>query len=352
MPETAPQQNERINSIILVEPDQSLRARMAVALEHTSVVLHARPEIRIVGEAGSLRELHRLDLDSADLVICAMDLPDGSGIDALAYIRGVEPSKAVLLTGSLIEPALAAEAIRGGALDMLVKSTEFIRLLPLAVQKCMAHQRVRNENDRLQRALHRSLSELADKNTQMRTLISQLESMARTDELTGLSNRRWLNEMLDRAWAEAGRQSEPIAFMMIDLDDFKALNDTHGHQKGDYLLRLVGRLLQANCRAVDIAARYGGDEFCVLMPHTELDEALLVARRVLSEFDEMVNRMPEVASQFGISIGIAHSMVSRPTNAEQMVAHADEAMYAAKLSRQARLLVRQADGASTDVAAA
>jgi diguanylate cyclase (GGDEF)-like protein len=185
---------------------------------------------------------------------------------------------------------------------------------------------------------------VALKNQQLHTVIEQLESMARTDDLTRLSNRRWLNLMLQGNWAEAMRNDLPLACIMIDLDGFKALNDECGHQKGDELLRLVGKIIQANCRAVDTTARYGGDEFCVLMPHTEPHEAVQVAERIASEFELAASQMEQGEHRVGISIGLAHINLSRPVNAEQLISHADEALYAAKSSGKQRIAIRDRDG--------
>jgi two-component system chemotaxis family response regulator WspR len=293
---------------------------------------------------GSLRDLYEFDIADVEIVICAVSLPDGSGLDALAYLRGLRPDLPVILTGTPNDAPLAVEAIRAGAMDFLVTSGVDMRTLPLAVEKCLAHQRIKHENERLQRDLARSLAELEVKNQQLETVIRQLESMARTDELTGLANRRWLNLMLEGSWAEATRNDLPMAFLMLDLDGFKALNDEMGHQRGDEVLRLVAKVIEANCRDVDVCARYGGDEFCVLMPHTEPEEALLVAQRVLREFRSVADRLPADEPPIGMSVGMSHIDLSHPVRAEQLVIHADEALYGAKQSGKNCVMVRNGNG--------
>lgn len=303
---------------------------------------------------GSLRELHSAELRDFDVVICSTALADASGLDALAYIRGVRSDIPVILVGS--DPALAIEAIRGGAVDFLtIQTTRDYNMLPLAVEKCLVHQRARLENEQLHTDLRRSLAELAVTNQQLQDVIHQLESMARTDELTGLFNRRWFNLMLQGSWAEATRNNLPLACLMIDLDGFKSVNDLLGHHQGDDLLRLAAKVIRANCREVDVPARFGGDEFCVLMPHTQAADAFTVAQRMLREFDRTIAsfnyhhetlRQPSLASRFtlSMSIGIAHIDESRPTNAEQLVSHADEAMYAAKSMGKHCVMMRQGGG--------
>lgn len=292
-----------------------------------------------------LTQLHLCDLNCCDVVLCASSLPDGSGLDALAYVRGIRPTLPIMLTGDPEDTPLAIEAIRAGASDFLVTTGNDLRLLPLSVEKCLAHQRIRLENDRLQDDLSRSLSETAIKNRQLQTLIKQLEAMARTDELTRLYNRRWLNLMLERAWSEAIRNGQPLGLGMIDLDGFKSINDELGHQRGDELLRLVGKVISANCRQVDFAARYGGDEFSILMPNTNASDSEAVLRRIVDAFEYAVQNSMWGGSGIGMSVGLSHIELSRPVNADQLVTHADEALYVAKSSGRNRIVVRRAEGA-------
>lgn len=329
----------------------SLRcACVAAGLEHACCVA-----------VGALSDLHKLNLNHSDVVICAATLRDASGLDALAYVRGIRPDLPMILTGP--DASMAVEAIRGGALDFLVTTTAHdYNNLPLAVEKCLVHQRISQENERLHHDLKRSLAELAVTNQQLQSVIRQLEAMARTDELTGLSNRRWFNLSLEGSWADAVKNQVPLACLMIDLDCFKSVNDRLGHHRGDELLKLAAKVIRANCREVDVAARYGGDEFCVLLTHAEPLAAAMVAERILHEFQTVVRRLPGVACAPGIgiagagdragadtttvsmSIGVSHTTLSRPPSAEQLVSHADEAMYAAKSAGKQRVMVRDADG--------
>ena len=240
--------------LLIVESEPSTVRMMAAALHRGCCSPDDVASGRVVSDDSacfvveSLQQLHAFDLSCADLVICAVSLPDGSGLDALAYLRGSRPNVPVILTGSPGDAALAVEAIRAGAMDFLLTTAHDMRTLPLAVEKCLAHQRIKQENERLQRDLGRSLAELEVKNQQLEAMIRQLEAMARTDELTGLANRRWLNLMLEGSWAEATRNNLPLGCLMIDLDGFKALNDALGHQRGDDMLRLASRVIEANCR--------------------------------------------------------------------------------------------------------
>ncbi len=336
--------------LLIVESDQQIASAVAVSLsrEYRSVDELAAGRFAdgdcscVIAE--SLQQLHGFDLSCVELVICAVCLPDGSGLDALAYLRGTRPDLPVVLIGAPSDSPIAVEAIRAGAMDFLIVTGQEIRTLPLAVEKCLVHQRIKQENERLQRDLAHSLNELEVKNQQLEAMIRQLEAMARTDELTGLANRRWFNLMLEGSWAEATRNDLPLAFLMIDLDGLKSVNDETGHQRGDEMLRLAAKVISANLREVDVVARYGGDEFCVLMPHTEAHEAQMAAERIRREYEFAMSRRGEDEPETSLSIGLAHIDLSRPVNANQLVTHADEALYAAKSAGKNQVVVRESGG--------
>jgi two-component system cell cycle response regulator len=340
----SPDTPQSLLRLLILEPDDHVLSQMERAISNASsdlpfetVISNAITTERI----GTLRALHAQDLDEMEMVICALDLPDGSGLDALAYVQGLRPDLPVILTGQISDGEVAVEAIRAGAVDFLITSAAEMVALPLVIEKAITHQHIRHENDRLQSDLSRSLAELAVKNQQLHNMIGQLETMTRTDDLTGLSNRRWLNIMLEGNWADSSRNSLPLACVMIDLDGFKPVNDQLGHQRGDQLLRLAGKVIQANCRSVDTTARYGGDEFCVLMPHTKMEEAIDVARRILCEFEKAASNAISGGLRVSMSIGVAHNMISQPLNAEDLVHHADAALYAAKAAGKHCVAVRR-----------
>lgn len=286
----------------------------------------------------SQRAFHETDPALWDLVVTASNLKDGSGFDVLSYVQGLRPDVPVILTGTPEESDAAVEAIRAGAADYLMLTGHEMITLPVTVQKCLALQVIRTENDDLHAELSQSLSELAVANRELQQMIQRLEIAARTDDLTKLSNRRWLNLMLENRWEEATRNGIPLAFMMIDLDGFKAFNDNFGHQKGDEILRLAARVLEANCRSIDISARFGGDEFCVLMPHADPDSAVQIAHRIAAAFDEAVAAIADPGIRVSMSIGVSHWQISNPINADELVRHADEAMYIAKSEPERRVV--------------
>lgn len=153
----------------------------------------------------------------------------------------------------------------------------------------------------------------------------KFEQLSVTDALTGLLNRRYLEERLAEEIKRSNRYGYPMSFMMIDVDNFKSYNDTFGHTEGDRALKIVGRCLRETLRSADVAARYGGEEFSILLPQTTSGEAETIAERLREsiELTEFPNR------QITVSIGIASCCLELNSTHELIVA-ADTALYEAK----------------------
>ncbi|MDP7069973.1 MAG: diguanylate cyclase [Phycisphaerales bacterium] len=319
--------------ILIVESDPAvaklLVAAMTSARGGTSMSVRERESgTPVVVE--SLAHLHRQDLHRFGAALVASVMTDGCGLDAIAYLRGLAPTLPIVMVGGIAESTIAAEAIRGGASEFVLLTGHEHVTVPLAIRKAIVHRQLRCDNEHLQQTLTRSMAELAEMNRRLETSVLRLEGMARTDDLTGLTNRRWLNRALEARWAESDRHAFDLGFLMIDLDGFKGLNDSLGHHRGDDVLRRVGALLLETCREIDVAARYGGDEFCVLLPHADLEATTQVANRIASEFESACTAWGLSAGQLGISIGAAHRSLSGAASPDELVRHADEAMYAAK----------------------
>lgn len=295
-----------------------------------------------VQHVASLAELREMDIERVDMLLSDMNLPDGSGLEALSHVLLHRPNLPVILvTGEgIIENA--ARAIRQGAYDYIVKAGDYLFAIPLMVEKNLAIYRTKCENARLQEELTHMLEEVRVKNEQLENAVRQLETMAATDPLTGLANRRAFNQAMARCFAEAERYGHDLACVMIDMDGFKSLNDTLGHQRGDELLQRSAKVLEANCRRSDIAGRFGGDEFVLLLPQTAEATAVQVANRVSEEFRlasaAMLGDHP-LREKVSLSIGIACRSICRPTNPEQLVAAADHALYKAKYTGRNRVVV-------------
>lgn len=165
-----------------------------------------------------------------------------------------------------------------------------------------------------------------------------LSELAATDALTGLANRRTLDQRLRLEWDRAQRSAEPLTVLMIDVDHFKAFNDRHGHQGGDEALRTVAQVIEGNIRRpADLAARYGGEEFAVVLPHTDSQGARVIAEHIRSS----VEHLPRVSGDtvpITVSIGLSTWTKNSRTTLEELLLNADQALYEAKHTGRNRVV--------------
>jgi diguanylate cyclase (GGDEF)-like protein len=166
---------------------------------------------------------------------------------------------------------------------------------------------------------------------------AQLQKMATTDNLTGLLNRAWLAVQARREVDRAQRYQRPLTFVLIDLDDFKKINDTYGHPVGDMVLEQFGELLLSRKRHHDLAARYGGEEFCLLLPETTMQGAVVLAERLRIAIEHWNFQVEDVRLQVTASFGVAELSPHDGNYFERLVERADTALYRAKNQGKNRL---------------
>ena len=208
-------------------------------------------------------------------------------------------------------------------------------------------QKQRDESEARRRATERAKAELEAINGKLSQKVREVESLqtalqeqAVRDFLTGLYNRRYLNDVLPPMLALAQRHNEPLALAVIDLDHFKEVNDVYGHAAGDRVLASFGKLLRARMRRSDIACRYGGEEFCVLMPRTTALAAQTKLDQILKAWRSMrFDLGGKVLTNASFSVGIAESTTT-PGSAETLLNAADDCALLAKRRGRGRVVVR------------
>ena len=248
------------------------------------------------------------------LVITDWSMPDISGIELCQHIRRNDQqfyAYVILVTGNTDKKEVI-QGLAAGADDYLTK--------PFHPGELQARVRVgRRIVD-----LHR---EVQDKNR-------QLEEMALTDPLTGLPNRRAIDFWASRQLSAAVRHDFPIWAVMADLDHFKSINDTHGHDAGDIVLKTFADILKANTRSSNICGRLGGEEFLVVITHVEKKNVAIAIERIRRQFS--AQRFTVARHTFGAtaSFGIAGIRVTAGSDFSDLVTRADAALYSAK--RQGR----------------
>ena len=299
----------------------------------------------------TFRAMRGESLESYDLVLSDMNLPDALGLQVLEHVLNTRPELPVVFVTAEGVMENAITAIRRGAYDYIVKTGDYLFSLPVIVEKNLALFHTKQENERLQRELERSFdvlrvknSELEEANRQLGEVVAKLETAASTDPLTGLANRRAFASALQRSFSEAMRYGRELALVMIDLDGFKQLNDTMGHQQGDVMLQRAAKVLMDNCRRSDVAARFGGDEFVLMLPQADEPTAVTVANRVRGQFEDLASQTLSEAGFHGgltMSMGLVTLQSCDACEPQAFIAAADAALYSAKHAGKTCLMIHQ-----------
>lgn len=174
-------------------------------------------------------------------------------------------------------------------------------------------------------------------------LVSEIQKLASRDMLTGAYNRRRLDEEFTRLQSRCERTGDNFSMMLLDVDDFKSINDTHGHLAGDELLRNLTKIAQKSIRVEDYFARYGGDEFCILLPSTGAAEAFTLAERLRAAYARTPTHFAGKAINSTISIGVADSSQAGLLF-ESLMAAADQALYKAKQDGRNKVVAHASSG--------
>lgn len=235
--------------------------------------------------------------------------------------------------------AEAASELAGGKLDTHVPEDrldelgDLARAFNLMADKLStSHNALMEQSAELERRVQERTTALEDANRQLR-------EVAARDSLTGLYNRRHFNDILAQLFAESARYQTDLTCMMVDLDNFKKVNDTLGHQAGDQLLTITARAIKESIRESDVPVRYGGDEFAVLLPRTTPEDARASAERLLQRFRKDIMRELPEASIVSLSIGLASRERDQPQSPTLLIQLADEALYLAKAGGKDRITV-------------
>ncbi|HEX4142949.1 MAG TPA: GGDEF domain-containing protein [Pirellulales bacterium] len=206
--------------------------------------------------------------------------------------------------------------------------------------------------DDIVKANERLQEQLATAEVRLQRQAAELETqttVARTDPLTLLSNRRALDDEMNRRFAEWQRRKTTFSLAMIDVDHFKKLNDKHGHQAGDQVLRDVAATLGTTVREMDLAARYGGEEFAVILPSTPLIDAVSAGERIRAAIAGGISRFGGTEMQVTVSIGVAQ--IGGGDTSATLITRADAALYAAKEAGRNRVWLHDGENTSPAVAA-
>jgi len=253
----------------------------------------------------------KMALDNpVDMILCDLEMPGLDGFKFLAMKNAQERLKdiPVIILTSHEKQDIKVRGLEQGASDFVTKpfdTSELIARVNIQLKIKHLQDELRHRNELLQR-------------------------LAVTDPLTDLANRRNLMNCLRKEFSRTQRMQTPLSLIMIDLDHFKRINDTYGHQGGDQVLSTIGHLLAESIRPYDIAARYGGEEFSLLLPETEHQVAEQIAERLREQihglrFEGELRKLTSTAS-----FGVASCPAQNIGSADDLIKQADDALYRAK----------------------
>jgi diguanylate cyclase (GGDEF)-like protein len=313
-----------------------------------------RPEFEVLTARTAEEGLALLPDYDVHVIISDQRLPGLSGAKMLARARSAYPDAIrVLLTGYADLQSIV-EAVNSGRIHRYVSKPwnpdEMLAIVRDAAERYRMTARTRDlyatlvaAREELERRVAERTAELEAANARLQEIQAALREQAIRDPLTGLFNRRYLDETIPREMARAKRAGASIGVLMVDIDYFKRINDTHGHPAGDKVLRSVAAVLRSGIRAEDIACRYGGEEFVLVLPG--------MARAVVSRRAEQLR-----ARVAALSVSLGDS-VARPTISiggaiwpehsstfASVIARADAELYQAKRAGRDRVIIADAGG--------
>lgn len=302
---------ENLN-ILLVEDDPFARAMLEQILIEQGYRLQ-------LAENGVQALKLFYEKDTVDLIITDMNMPEMDGLELIRRLRDDDNDVPIIVLTSNLEIKTAVSAIYGGANAYLLKDENIEDTFVHAIENAWDHHQLARERQQL-------LVELEEKN-------QKLERLSYMDGLTGISNRRYFDMVLEKEWRRAARERLPISIAMIDIDYFKFYNDTYGHQAGDDCLKQVALALKdALFRPGDFIARYGGEEFVAVMSNISISGAKSVAERMQNNIKRLAipHETSLISEHVTVSMGVACMVPDKDADTAELVQMADANLYRAK----------------------
>jgi len=302
------------NSVLIIDNDGAIR-------DEVKRILNTAGLFDEYFEASDGVEAFKILLNKyVDIILCDIDMPGIDGIKFLSMKRARPEFNdiPVIMLTSMMDVKLKVQSLELGASDYVTK--------PFDPTELLARVKV-----------HRTIKRLQD---ELRADKRKLEELSNTDGLTKLFNRRYFMELFDLEFQRSKRYGTNLSFIMMDIDKFKDFNDTYGHLLGDKILVEVSRVLKENLRVNDQIGRYGGEEFALMMPETDLEGAAIVAERHQRRINDFVLHEQGEELSITMSLGVATSPDKRVETLDDLIKLADDALLEAK--REGRNQIRVA----------
>jgi len=247
---------------------------------------------------------------AVDVVVCGLHM---SGMDGFGFLKAARAKPGFMGVPIIMVTSRSDE-------------TEMVRAFELGANDFIG----RPFSEAILKARLKNMLQIKHLLDRLKAQKEMLELMATTDPLTNIPNLRFFRSNMENEFSRVVRYGHPLSILLVDLDHFKRVNDTFGHPQGDCVLRESARILVGVMRTVDFVARYGGDEFIVIMPHTDHDGAANAADRLRESFEEFHFTGLEGKGALTVSIGVATFRSGMEMDAEGLIDLADKALYKAK----------------------
>ncbi|MCB0392358.1 MAG: diguanylate cyclase [Bdellovibrionales bacterium] len=297
--------NDDTKRILIVEDDENTMAVIKEALDDYGY-------LTAVAHSGS-EAMNAINLFKPHLVLTDHNMPDMTGLEMLKKLRAKENYVTVMFISARADGEFVAQTLRMGADDFVRK--------PFMLDELIARIEVSLRNNELHRELF--------------VANIKLQEMVEKDYLTGLYNMRSMYDRIDYELKRARRFKRSVSCIMVDMDHFKRVNDDHDHLFGSFVLKEVGKIIKENLREIDFAARYGGDEFLVVITETDEEGIGVVSERLRKKIEDHVFVSGEDSIQLTVSMGYSIYDPENPiADARSLVRDADQALYESK--RQGR----------------
>ncbi len=259
---------------------------------------------------------------NVDIILLDLVLPDMSGNEVCRWLKLNQDTRGIPIIMLTVKSSTMekVEGLKAGADDYLPKPYNKIELNA----RIYASLRTKALQDELQK-----------KNHELEEVLAKVETLAITDPLTNLYNRRYFETIIEKEFNSSVRYKSPISCLMIDVDHFKDVNDGYGHRTGDSVLKELATILKNCLRKIDTVARWGGEEFVVLLSRTNKESALQAAERILIEISS--HAFPDIQKEITVSIGIASVPDPSIDTAEKLIDSSDSALYEAKSKGRNRI---------------
>ena len=270
--------------------------------------------------------INRVDMVITDIRMGGMD-----GFELMKRLKLLDNNLNIVVMTGFDSYETVLRALQAGAYDYLQKPLDNHAALLAAVERACESTRLLRENAQLLKELECSHARLSKANEGLLSANHKLQKMASTDTLTLLYNRRYFEQVIKREVDRRNRYSLALSVVMIDIDHFKVINDTYGHEAGDKALRRVAAVITECARTADIIARFGGEEFVAVLPETEPESAAVFAERTRAALEEEEFVIDDTRITLTISLGVAGITTSGGiTEPESFMKAADAALYEAK----------------------